>query len=59
MITDKEKLKEEVTAFIDSLDDIISFEFNRGVDDITYLGDEWRQLKVSPICEIRIKGLRR
>lgn len=58
MVISKEKLKKEALSFIDSLEDIITFEFNCDVDDITCLGDERRQLKVSPICEMRIKGLR-
>lgn len=58
MIISKDELKEKAVAFIDSLDDIIAFEWECGVEDITCLGDEWRQLRVSPIFEMRIKGLR-
>lgn len=58
MVINKEKLKEEALAFIDSLDDVITFELGCNVDDITCLGDKWRELKPSPICEMRIKGLK-
>lgn len=55
----KAKVKEEILSFIDSLDEIIEFELTCDVDDITItsLSDKYKKLKLSPIQEMRIKGL--
>lgn len=55
MKTEKEKLKEKALAFIDSLDNIIEYKLNYNVYDITKLGDEHKQLKLSLDCEMQIE----